>query len=205
MKRSFITVLLGLMMLILVSCTTDQGGGDSQEDRGGAVNIEAPTVSEKDQDQESLPGTEEIDSGENENVPAQDSGIFTALGQEFCLGMVVEEEMLAALGTPADVMEAPSCHFDGSDKIYVYDGFSLYTYLNGADNILYLIELTGEQAATALGARTGMTRTEIEALYGIGVEGGGAYLAYSLSDTTVLHIGFNGDVVIWIEYVEAES
>ena len=205
MKRLFITSLLGLMMLMLVSCTTDQGSEDSQDGQGGAVNIEAPTVSEKDQNQESLPGTEEIDSGENENVPNQDSGIFTVLGQEFYLGMIVEEEMLATLGTPADVMNAPSCHFDGSDTIYVYDGFSLYTYLNGVDNILYLIELSGEQAATALGARTGMTHTEIEVLYGIGVEGGGAYLTYPLSDTTVLQIGFDGDTVIWIEYVEAES
>lgn len=205
MKRLFITSLLGLLMLILVSCTTDQGSEDSQEEQGGAVNIEAPTVSEKDQNQESLPGTEAIGSGENENVRNRDSGIFTALGQEFYLGMVVEEEMLAALGTPADVMEAPSCHFDGSDTIYVYDSFSLYTYLNGADNILYLIELTGERAATALGARTGMTHTEIEALYGMGVEGGGAYLTYPLSDTIMLQIGFDGDTVIWIEYVEAES
>ena len=205
MKRLFITSLLGLMMLILVSCATDQGSEDSREEQGGAVNIEAPTVSEKDQNQESLPETEEIDSGENEKIPNQDSGIFTASGQEFYLGMVVEEEMLAALGTPADVMEAPSCHFDGSDTIYVYDSFSLYTYSNGADNILYLIELTGEQAATALGARTGMTRAEIEALYGIGAEGGGTYRVYSLSNTTVLQIGFDGDTVIWIEYVEAES
>lgn len=205
MKRCFIMALFGFMMLILVSCATDQGSEDSQKEQGGAVNIDAPTVSEKDRDQESLPGIEEINSGEDENVPDQDSGIFTALGQKFYLRMVVEEEMLAALGTPVDVMEAPSCHFDGSDTIYVYDSFSLYTYLNGEDNILYLIELTGEQAATALGARMGMTRAEIEALYGKGVEGGGAYLAYPLSDTTVLHIGFNGDVVIWIEYVEVES
>lgn len=205
MKRFFIAALFGFITLGMVSCTMDPGSEDSQEAQSGAVNIKAPTVSEKDQNQESLPVTEEIDSGENENVPNRDSGIFMAFGQEFYLGMVVEEEMLAALGTPADVMEAPSCHFDGSDTIYVYDSFSLYTYLNGAGNILYLIELTGEQAATALGARTGMTHTEIEALYGMGVEGGGAYLTYPLSDTIMLQIGFDGDTVIWIEYVEAES
>lgn len=203
MKRFFITALLGFMMFGLVSCTADHTSEDSRKEQGGAVNIEAPTVSEKDQNQESLPGTEEIVSREDANVSNQDLGIFTVSGQEFYLGMVVEEEMLAALGMPVDVMEAPSCHFDGSDTIYVYDGFSLYTYLNGEDDILYLIELTGEQAATALGARTGMTRTEIEALYGMGVEGGGVYLAYPLSDTTVLQVGFDGDAVIWIEYVEA--
>ena len=204
MKRFFISALLGFMVLGMASCTAGHTSEDSQEEQGGAVNIEAPTVSERDQGQESVPGSEEIVSGEDENMPDQDSGIFTVLGQEFYLGMVVEKEMLAVLGTPMDVMEAPSCHFDGSDTIYVYDGFSLYTYLNGEDDILYLIELTGEQAATALGARTGMTRAEIEAMYGMGVEGGGAYLAYPLSDTTVLHIGFDGDAVIWIEYVEAD-
>lgn len=205
MKRFFLAALLGFMALGLVSCQANNGSEDSQEEQGGAVNIEAPTVSEEDQNQESRPGTEEGVSGENENVSDQDSGIFTASGQEFYLGMVVEEEMLDALGTPEDVMEAPSCHFDGSDTIYVYDSFSLYTYLDGEDNILYLIELTGEQAATALGARTGMTHTEIEELYGTDFEEEGAYLAYPLSDTTVLHIGFDGDAVIWIEYVEAGS
>ena len=205
MKRFFVTALLGFMALGLVSCAKDQGSEDPQENQGGAVNIEAPTVSEEDQNQESQPGTEETASGEDENISNQDSGIFTASGQEFYLGMVVEEEMLDALGTPKDVMEAPSCHFDGNDTIYAYDGFSLYTYLNGEDNILYLIELTGEQATTALGARMGMTHEEIEALYGTGIEAEGAYLAYPLSDTTVLHIGFEGDAVIWIEYVEAES
>lgn len=203
MKRFFIAVLLGFMTLGMMSCTANRTSEDSQKEHGGAVNIEAPTVSEKDQDQERLPGTKRNVPGEDENLPNQDSGIFTALGQEFYLGMVVEEEILAALGTPGDVLEAPSCHFDGSDTIYVYDSFSLYTYLNGEDSILYLIELTGEQAATALGARTGMTRAEIEALYGMGVEGGGAYLTYTLSDTVMLHIGFDGDAVIRIEYVEA--
>ena len=205
MKRFFVTALLGFLALGLVSCAKDQGSEDFQENQGGAVNIEAPTISEDDQNQESQPGTEESVSGEDENMSDQDSGIFTALGQEFYLGMVVEEEMLDALGTPEDVMEAPSCHFDGSDTIYVYDSFSLYTYLDGEDNILYLIELTGEQAATALGARTGMTHAEIEELYGTDFEEEGAYLAYPLSDTTVLHIGFDGDAVIWIEYVEAGS
>lgn len=204
MKRFFVTTLLGFMALGMVSCAADHTNEDSQVGQGGAVNIEPPIVSDKNQNQEKISGADDIISGKSENVPEQDSGIFTASGQEFYLGMVVEKEMLAALGTPVDVMEAPSCHFDGSDTIYVYDSFSLYTYLNGEDNILYLIELTGEQAATALGARTGMTRTEIEALYGMGDEVGGAYLVYPLSDTTVLQIGFDGDVVSWIEYVETE-
>lgn len=204
MRRFLITALAGFMIFGLVSCTTDHTSEDSQEAQGGAVNIEAPSVSEKDQNQEILPETERIVSGKDENESDHDSGIFTASGQEFYLGMVVDEEMLAALGTPMDVMEAPSCHFDGSDTIYVYDSFSLYTYLNGSDNILYLIELTGEKSVTALDARTGMTRAEIEALYGMGVEGEGAYLTYPLSDTTALQIGFDEDVVIWIEYVEAD-
>ncbi|MBQ8942166.1 MAG: hypothetical protein IJ062_10060 [Firmicutes bacterium] len=45
------------------------------------------------------------------------------------------------LGTPLDYSEAPSCNYDGLDKVYTYDGISIYTYPNAGKDLINEIEV----------------------------------------------------------------
>ncbi len=183
-----------------------ESGSNIKTDGDGAVNIEAPSVSNPDAEEDTADGNTTTMGRDSSNAVSDtnDTGIFTVSGQEFIIGMEIEDGILNALGTAEDVMEAPSCHFDGNDTIYVYPGFSLYTYRNGERDILYLIELTGDNVTTALGAKVGMHMDEIKKLYGNGTEGGGTYVSYPVSEDTVLKFGFTEDIVTWIEYEALE-
>ena len=72
----------------------------------------------------------------------------------------------SVMGAPVDEQQAPSCHYDGMDTIYMYDGYSIYTAMTGDDAIVYYIEITTVDLPTAKGAKVGMTTDEIKNLYG---------------------------------------
>lgn len=82
------------------------------------------------------------------------------------VGANVTEDLIASLGEPVETMEAPSCHYDGNDTLYIYEDYTLYVYQDGEDNLLYIIELNTDAVATPDGAVVGMTRDEIFDIYG---------------------------------------
>lgn len=117
------------------------------------------------------------------------------------LGGVFDDALAAALGEPLDVQEAVSCHYDGFDTIYYYDGFAIYTYLYKEDKIIYSIELESADIKTPEGAAVGMTRAEIEAIYGSEYGELANGISYPLQDAGAqLNIRIKEDSVFLIEY-----
>ena len=134
-------------------------------------------------------------------LTAPDDGIVIQ-GQVLQIGTVMTDAILEAFGTPSDTQKAPSCHFDGEDTIYIYDGFSLYTYADGDDSILYLIEISKAGIATPKGAQVGMTLEEVKQLYGDDYTELGTAISYALSDTTALRFSFDGTAITMMEFEE---
>lgn len=117
------------------------------------------------------------------------------------LGGVFDDALAAALGDPMDVQEAVSCHYDGFDTIYYYDGFAIYTYLYKEDKIIYSIELESADIQTPEGAAAGMTRDEIEAIYGSEYSELANGISYPLQEAGAqLNIRMKDDSVFLIEY-----
>lgn len=100
-------------------------------------------------------------------------------------------------------MKAQSCHYDGEDKIYVYNSYSLYTYMNGGKEILYLIDIHGTDITAPHGGRVGMTENEIKALYGSDFTAAGEAMRYDMGDGVELIIHLDGSTVNGIELCEA--
>ena len=122
-------------------------------------------------------------------------------GTKVQLGGVFDDTLAAALGEPLDVQEAVSCHYDGFDTIYYYEGFAVYTYLLKNDKIIYSIELDGGEIKTAEGAAIGMTLAEIEAIYGSEHSELANGIAYALGiKGAQLNIRIKNDAVFLIEY-----
>lgn len=124
-------------------------------------------------------------------------------GMSAWIGMEIDDRTLSPLGEAVDVMKAQSCHYDGEDKIYVYNSYSLYTYMNGGKEILYLIDIHGTDITAPHGGRVGMTENEIKALYGSDFTAAGEAMRYDIGDGVELIIHLDGSTVNGIELCEA--
>lgn len=128
----------------------------------------------------------------------KDSGVVTVKGQSLRLGMAVSESLINKLGTPSDIQNAPSCHEDGGDDtIYYYNGFTLYTYAKNGVNELYLIEINGSNISTSLGAKVGMSVSDVKSLYGTPTSDSGSTFRYGYCN---ILFSQRNDTITTIEY-----
>lgn len=177
MKKVLAITLVLMMIFALVGCS---GSGDVSSD-------ETP----------SAPSSSNV-SSENVNT---DSGKITLGTAELSVGMVITEDIINKVGTPDDIMSAPSCFFDGEDTIYIYEDFSLYTYRDGDKDYLYIIELSTDKNATEFGGKVGMNIADIEELYGYDSTGTATSKVYKLSENSKLRFTFDEtETVTLIEY-----
>lgn len=177
MKKVLAITLVLMMIFALVGCS---GSGDVSSD-------ETP----------SSPSSSNV-SSENVNT---DSGKITLGTAELKVGMVMTEDIINKVGTPDDIMSAPSCFFDGEDTIYIYEDFSLYTYRDGDKDYLYIIELSTDKNATEFGGKVGMNIADIEELYGYDSTGTATSKVYKLSENSKLRFTFDEtETVTLIEY-----
>ena len=177
MKKVLAITLVLMMIFALVGCS---GSGDVSSD-------ETP----------SAPSSSNV-SSENVNT---DSGKITLGTAELSVGMVITEDIINKVGTPDDIMSAPSCFFDGEDTIYIYEDFSLYTYRDGDKDYLYIIELSTDKNATQFGGKVGMNIADIEELYGYDSTGTATSKVYKLSENSKLRFTFDEtETVTLIEY-----
>jgi len=56
--------------------------------------------------------------------------------------------VLEKLGEPLGVFEAPSCAFDGIDRIFSYPGIQIHTYPKGDDDYVHTISLRDDSVRT---------------------------------------------------------
>lgn len=99
-----------------------------------------------------------------------------------------------------EYFEAPSCAFQGLDKIYTYHGFTLYTYeADGIDHVLSVV-LTDDSVTTPEGIAIGSGIDEVIAAYGDDYTTSGSAYVYTKGKTTLSFIMEN-DLVSSIEYM----
>lgn len=75
-------------------------------------------------------------------------------------------QYLDKLGDGYTYSESISCAYDGLDKIYSYEEFSIYTYPQGEQDYVLEVEVLGGSHQTAKGIKIGSSRDEILAAYG---------------------------------------
>lgn len=124
-------------------------------------------------------------------------------------GTVVEMDAKAApvvekLGEPGDYFEAPSCAFEGLDKIYTYSGFELETYPVGDEDHISAVIIKDDSVATAEGVSIGDSREKLEQTYGTdsSLESGmvvygkdGMKLCFILQDDEIISIEYRSTVL----------
>ena len=123
-------------------------------------------------------------------------------GKTIKIGMIATDALMSSVGQALDIQNAPSCHYDGNDTIYVYNGYSIYTYADAGKDKIYLIEINGTNVSTAEGAKVGMSLEKIESIYGKSSSSSASRITYMVSSNTELAFTVAGDKVVLIEYIE---
>lgn len=113
-------------------------------------------------------------------------------------------EVLKGLGEASSYFEAPSCAFEGMDKVYTYNGFVIDTYPQGDQDFVSAISLTDDVVTTAEGVYNGCSLADVTAAYGTNYteEGGmvvyrkdGMKLCFIVQDDTVTSIQYLSTVL----------
>ena len=130
-------VLCAVPAFLLVSCDEKDGSGDP------GTPTDPTSAGEYSGD---ISGDVEFAGGYAFRL---DNGIESRLG-------AVADEFIAALGTPSDVMEAPSCVRDGTDRVYEYAGRLTVSTEPDAAGRDRLTQIVFQTDAIALESDTGL-------------------------------------------------
>ncbi|MGI6326481.1 MAG: hypothetical protein ACOX1U_05890 [Saccharofermentanales bacterium] len=107
--------------------------------------------------------------------------------------------ILAELGDPIHFFEAPSCAFQGLDKIYTYAGLEIQTYTEGDTDYVYILNIMDDTVSTPEGISLGASPEEVKAAYGNHAAESPNQLLY-MSDGCQLKFVFADDELVSIEY-----
>lgn len=108
--------------------------------------------------------------------------------------------LLAELGEPLSYFEAPSCAFEGLDKIYGFPGFELDTYPDGEADYVSAVVLRDDSVATPEGLMIGSPAQAVEAALGEADIREENLLAYDRGGSRLRFI-LEGEEIVSIEYL----
>ena len=190
MKRIVISIMSALLAMTSV-CALAGCGSDS---KGTASSSAAPQSSAA----ESAAQASDAKSGAAATISAADV-VFSFNGTSVELNGDAEAAV-AALGQANDVSSQLSCHGQGDDKTYTYEGFVLNTYpLDGKDRVLEIVVKSAD-IPTSKGVKVGDAVSAVTAAYGDNYRKVGVYYAYDAGEGKSLQFLIEGDKVTEIDY-----
>ena len=113
-------------------------------------------------------------------------------------------ELLEKLGDPISLFEAPSCAFDGMDKIYSYAGFELHNYTASDKDYVSAVILKDDSVSTKEGVYIGEAKDKVIDTYGEDYKDEDGAYAYYSADSKLRFI-FEENEIVSIEYIALEK
>lgn len=119
-------------------------------------------------------------------------------------GAVIEMDAEAAsvieqLGDPDSYFEAPSCAFEGIDRIYTYGSFELDTYPRDGKDYVSSVIFKDDTIATSEGIGIGDSAAKMEEAYGTGWTDRDGMAVYEKDGMKLCFI-LDGEEIVSIEY-----
>lgn len=198
MKKSclvYVTLISVFLVAFLAGCGTaapSREPGESPPSAAGQPPGAGSTALIKDNPQP-------VAEDEQDGSPSLSAGfLFKVRGFDIRMGEPAAP-VVEALGEPMNYFEAPSCAFNGVDKIYYYSGFELYTYPVGEDDFILSIILTDDSVSTSEGIYIGMTYNDMTSAYGGDHTQNFGQYTYTLDDSALSFL-IEDDLITVITY-----
>ena len=184
MKKS--VIILALLLVAALMFTFAGCGGGNSETEATTAATEATTAEET--------AAEAEDGGITaDDVTFTYNGVKVELNGDAAAA-------IEALGEPESSESQLSCHGEGDDKTYTYDGFVLNTYpLDGEDRVLEIV-IKSDAIETNKGVKVGDGAEAVKAAYGDSFKEVGLYYAYDAGDGKSLQFLIEDGVVSEIDY-----
>ncbi len=96
--------------------------------------------------------------------------------------------------------EAKSCAFEGLDKFWYYDGFTIQAYQKDGADLVYSVTLTDDTEKTKEGVKIGDTKDKMTSVYGSSFKADGTMCSYEAGNMK-LEFNIKDDVIISIAYM----
>ncbi len=188
MKRIVISILSALVAMTSV-CALAGCGSNSNGNTSSAASQSSA--------QESAAAQSSVGSAAA-TISASDA-VFTFNGVNVELNGDADAAV-AALGEAQNVSSQLSCHGQGDDKTYTYNGFVLNTYpLDGKDKVLEVV-IKSADIPTSKGVKVGDDVSAVTAAYGDNFRKVGVYYAYDAGEGKSLQFLIENDKVTEIDY-----
>jgi len=188
-------ILLILALFILTACGNGQPEPDSGPDPGQENDPVSNTPSTAD--------TTPVDPNPPPTDEDEPAGIpdFALKAGDFLIEMDQNiTGVLSALGEPQGIFVAPSCAFDGEDRIFQYSNIQIHTYPKGDDDYVHTISLRDDTIRTTEGRiYLGSSLQDMLDAYGDEYEYDNDMYKYTRGLTT-LEFFIEDDIVIGITY-----
>ncbi|MCL2404071.1 MAG: hypothetical protein FWC92_00855 [Defluviitaleaceae bacterium] len=107
--------------------------------------------------------------------------------------------LLTLLGEPLGIFEAPSCAFDGIDRIFGFPGIQIHTYPDGDLDRVHTISFLDDSITTSEGITLGNSLDDVLAAYGSNYEQDTNMFTFTI-DRTTLSFFIEDDMVTGIIY-----
>lgn len=179
-------LLLAVLLVLLAGC--NKAGSVGEAGNEAAANIEHAMENQETTGQNAAVGKEEI--------PPK-GYVFSYRGVTIGINMEAAP-VLDALGEPKSVFEAPSCAYEGMDRVYQYGDFELDTYEKDGKEYISGVFFCTDLIETLEGVSLFETKTAMVMAYGEAAEEAGMYIYEK--DGMELKFILEGDEIISIEY-----
>lgn len=178
-KGYFVEIILCSMLMF--GCSAD--AVKTEEKTAEEVNVVKESVNEEQKTEVSI---------HKETPFVEVNGIVVKIGDDLSI-------IMDTLGEPDDLQTAKSCTGEGDEKVFTYGGISIYTTPSDNQDLVYILEVTGEEKLTT-GIGLGSLKQDIIDTYGEDYIQDENYISYEYDeDGITLGFEFDGDTVSFIE------
>ncbi|MCL2378220.1 MAG: hypothetical protein FWC77_03745 [Defluviitaleaceae bacterium] len=187
MKKIAICILLLGMIFVLAACGD---GADVNEPEEYIAATPANTNDETHHDDtndnepyNNASNTEEYEPEHPHNSPLRG---FALVYNDVTIQMDDDiSYLLPMLGEPLGIFEAPSCAFDGIDRIFGFRGIQIHTYPDGDLDRVHTISFINDSITTMAGITLGHSRSDVLAAYGNDYEQDTGMFVFTDNGTTL--------------------
>jgi len=146
--------MIKLVILLISAIFALTACGDGQAVNAPEETTPVPEQSSNAADVSTPPDNEipEVDTPEPIDEEPAEEPDFALLFNDFLIEMDQDiTYVISALGEPLNIFEAPSCAFDGIDRVFLYPGVQLHTYPVGDDDFIHTISIRDDSLRTTEG------------------------------------------------------
>lgn len=198
MKMILILLLLIALLVGVVACNGNDVGSqelpdNAQEDINGGVSLENEENIDDDPNEEQADSFDDADESDENNYA--DIG-FTLDFNGFTIYMNQNmADVLLGIGDPLrPPFEAPSCAFDGIDRIFSYPGVQIHTYPDGDEDFVHTISIRDDSISIYGGIFLGSSFDDVTSVFGTNYDRDFDMFTYTKGDTTLAFLIEDGIV-----------